>query len=210
MVMKNIKQLITLGFLSVFFFVFWSFTFASNNCLDFQNGELCLEISQDNNWYTVSSYVRNNNGLPAISCQVKTPERVGAIIYYLPWCAWKFRYDWTDWGNFTFYTNYDKYSKTIKYNLKDKKRDYLWWYKDDDWNDDKDRDEDRYNNKKADNFYVTVNDDTAKINQKLDITIKVRDRNNNTVYDYYEKIRFIIYKKIVIEITEKFLLHTII
>ncbi|AHB41537.1 hypothetical protein P148_SR1C00001G0747 [candidate division SR1 bacterium RAAC1_SR1_1] len=47
----------------------------------------------------------------------------------------------------------------------------------------------------VDNFYVTTDDTTPSINQRVDLKIKARDNGNNTVTDYTNAVDFVVYYK---------------
>ncbi len=202
MTIKNTKKSLFLTIMSVIFFVLWASAFANEQCLEFNDWDICLSISQDNNWYTVSTSVDNYNELPVVSCQVITPERVGAKIYYLPGCEGKFQYDWTDRGDLTFYLNYNESIETLNYDLRNESRDYLGWYDDEyyDNNNDYDNDsdynyDDSYQSDDVKELYITVDDSTVDLYQRLDLYIKPKDIHNNTVDLYYETLNFTVYRQ---------------
>ncbi|HCY21391.1 TPA: hypothetical protein DIC40_06140 [Patescibacteria group bacterium] len=59
-------------------------------------------------------------------------------------------------------------------------------------NDDDDDDNDAGD---VDNFYVTTDDTTPSINQRVDLKIKARDSDNGTVTDYTNAVEFVVYYK---------------
>ncbi len=208
--MKVIKNKIYWFFviiLSVFFMFFYNYSFAQDWCMDFDDWSMCLHISQDNNWYQITPTYYDYDHLPIVSCQLRTPERVWATLYYIPWCRWKFEYDWTDWWYFTIYLNYNDKQVTIKYDLSAQDwddYDTTYYDNDDYYNDNNEPDdydynyEDFYENSESDDvdkLYLLVNDSNVDVYQKINIYIKPKDKLWNVVDRYYKTLKFKIYKE---------------
>ena len=140
---------------------------------------VCIDINKNNNSYTLDTDINcNSSSTCSLSCNILLPDNtlknVGA-------CNGTFQWNNRDTKKIKVYVDLNN-----KYGTIEKFYDFNIWER---WNSSSSSN----SNYDLDNFYLSINDAVPSTNQRVDLTVKARDRNNSTVNNYNGNIGFKVY-----------------
>mgnify|MGYP006425980237 CR=1 FL=1 len=114
------------------FFVFFGSIFllsipsvyAEEDCIEFDDWELCVDVDIDNDNVDIQSFLQNNRTAD-VFCNVKTPENIWATVYYLSSCDWTFDFNNNGRWFLAFKIYVDNELATAKYDIDNNLRDVI-------------------------------------------------------------------------------------
>jgi protocatechuate 3,4-dioxygenase beta subunit len=176
------KRLLTLLIFSAL--LLSSFSIASDDCLElnFRDWNVCIYIEKNRNNYRVIPELSNTNSTVALKCDILLPDNT---LQYIWACDTSFEYNWTSEKKVKLYVRLNNEYK--------QKEAYYDFGKGERWDDDYNDDYNYDYNREINNFNLSTNNSTPSINQRVNLSIRALDQNNNTVEDYNSTVKFKVY-----------------
>ena len=167
-----------LSFILLLWAIFWWATFACEE-VEMTNGDVCIDIEKDDDTYTLERTLTNTNWSVSLRCDILLPNNQ---LKYVGACNGEFTYDW-EWSK--------KIKIYVQLNGDNDNIEQYYDFDDGEWTDSSSSssssDED------LDNFYLTTDDTTPSTSQRVDLRIKARDDDNETITDYNGTVDFKVY-----------------
>ena len=168
------KKLFSLALALFSIISFFWISIACEN-ISYNDGSLCININKNGNTYTMSNGLNCPGGNCSLSCMIQLPNNKLEEVWA---CNWSFSYDW-----------YNQWLIKIWATLNNTQKSFEKTYNFSNWS----WDSTNTNNTNLNNFYLSTNRSEPSTSQRVDLSIKARNSNSDTLTDYINKVKFRVY-----------------
>ncbi len=136
---------------------------------------ICISINKNWNTYTLSRDITCPWGWCSLSCKILLPNNKSEEVWA---CDWDFVWDGASQWLVRIYARLNDTQKTVDRNYNFSA--WSWWNV-------------VYENTNLNNFYLSTNKTNPSTSQRVDLTIKARNSNNNILTNYTNRVKFDVY-----------------
>ena len=136
---------------------------------------ICISINKNWNTYTLSRDITCPWGWCSLSCKILLPDNTLREVWA---CNGDFTWNWSSQWLVKIYAQLNDTQKTVERNYNFSA--WSWWNV-------------VYENTNLNNFYLSTNKTNPNTSQRVDLTIKARNSNNNILTNYTNRVKFDVY-----------------